>query len=523
MFDWLSFITFFPLLGVIILLFIPRENREVIKNSALIISILNFFFSLVLLFNFKSIAGMQFEVNKVWIKTLGMHYHIGIDGISLFIIVLTTFLTPLVILSAYKVLDEKKFQDKVREYMIFMLLLEVTVIGALISLDLMLFYLFWEAMLIPIYFLIGIFGGERKNYAAIKLFVYTVAGSILMLVGIFALYYKAGGVSFDLQYIIDHVHMSSTEQLIFFVTFVLAFAVKVPMFPVHTWLPDAHVQAPTGGSVILAGVLLKMGTYGFIRFAIPLFPEPSLKYGYWIAILAVIGVIYGALVAMIQKDVKKLVAYSSISHLGFVMLGLFAFTTEAVTGSIYQMLNHGISTGALFLLVGIIYERRHTKLIKDFGGLTHVMPLYAVFFLIATLSSIALPLTNGFVGEFLILSGTFNSTLLPYAKPLTVLASTGVILGAGYMLWMFRRVMFGPLNNEKNKDLKDLSLREVTYLLPLLIMVFVMGIFPNFFLKKIEPTVDSYLRNLKSRGKVVSINKHEEKFSVLTYKNKGVK
>ncbi len=495
MFDWLTFITLFPIIGVIILFFIPKNNGTVIKNIALVVSVINFLFSLVLLVGFRANASMQFEINKVWIKNLGINYHIGIDGISIFIVLLTTFLTPIVILSAYNVLKDPTYKDKAKEYMALLLILETAVIGALISLDLILFYLFWEMMLIPMYFLIGVFGGEKRTYAALKFFIYTAAGSIMMLVAMFVLYMNAGGVSFDLAYIISHVHLTATEQGLLFLAFFIAFAVKVPMFPLHTWLPDAHVQAPTGGSVILAGVLLKMGTYGFIRFAIPLFPKVAVSYAGVIGIFAVIGIIYGALVAMVQKDVKKLVAYSSISHLGFVVLGIFAFTNTSMTGAIYQMLNHGISTGALFLLVGIIYERRHTKEIKEFGGLTKVMPLYAVIFLIATLSSIALPLTNGFVGEFLILSGTYISRVMQWSSVLTIFAATGVIFGAAYMLWMFKRVMFGPLTNEKNKNLKDLNLREFTYLFPLIVMIFVMGIFPNFFLKRIEPSVNSFIEN----------------------------
>jgi len=506
MFDWLTFITFFPIIGVIILFFIPKTNDAVLKNIALVVSIVNFLFSLVLLVGFKANSQMQFEVTKVWSENLGINYHIGIDGISIFIVLLTTFLTPIVVLSTFNVLKDAKYKEKVREYMALLLILETAVLGALISLDLVLFYLFWEMMLIPMYFLIGIFGGEKRTYAALKFFIFTVAGSIMMLVAIFVLYAKAGGVSFDLAFIIDNIHLSTTEQGLLFLAFFIAFAVKVPMFPLHTWLPDAHVQAPTGGSVILAGVLLKMGTYGFIRFAIPLFPNVAVTYAGIIGIFAVIGVIYGALIAMVQKDVKKLVAYSSISHLGFVVLGIFAFTSMGVTGAIYQMLNHGISTGALFLLVGIIYERRHTKEIKEFGGLTKVMPLYAVVFLIATLSSIALPLTNGFVGEFLILAGTYTSKFMQWGNLLSILATTGVILGAAYMLWMFKRVMFGPLNNEKNKNLKDLSLREFTYLAPLVVMIFVMGIFPNFFLSRIEPSVNSYLKTNLTKAYTINSN-----------------
>ncbi|MBN2695867.1 NADH-quinone oxidoreductase subunit M [bacterium] len=496
MFDLLSLVVFFPLLGVIFMFFIPKENYQVLRNSTLFVTILHFIFTLVLLFMFQEgNPYYQFEINKAWIPSLGISYHIAIDGISLFLVVMTSFLMPIVILSSYKAVT-----SKVKEYMIFMLILETAMIGALVSLDFILFYLFWEMMLIPMYFLIGIFGGNDRVYATVKFFIYTMAGSVFMLVAIFYLYFASGGVSFDLTYILSNFEGSSTVQGVLFLAFFVAFAIKVPMFPFHTWLPDAHVQAPTGGSVILAGVLLKMGTYGFIRFAIPLFPDVAYKYAFWIALLAVIGIVYGALVALVQKDVKKLVAYSSVSHLGFVVLGIFAFTTTSVTGSIYQMLNHGVSTGALFLLVGILYERRHTKQIADFGGLSSVIPKFAIFFMLALLSSIALPLTNGFVGEFLILSGSFSSSWLKNGQLLTIIATSGVILGAGYMLWMYQRVMFGPIRHEENKKIKDLSLREFIYLFPLMALVFVMGIFPNFFLKKIEPSVNYYLSSFYEKN-----------------------
>ncbi len=490
MFDWLSFIIFFPLISSVILLFIPKENHNVIKVSAYLISLLTFFFSLVLLYKFSINSSFQFEVNKNWITALGISYHIGVDGISIFLILLTTFLTPIIVLSSFKAVTEK-----VKEYMFFILLLETSIIGALVSLDLILFYLFWEMMLIPMYFLIGIFGGEDKVYATLKFFIYTMVGSVLMLIAILYLFANTGMKSFDLKFIIDNVNLTAKEEFWLFLAFFLAFAIKVPIFPFHTWLPDAHVQAPTGGSVILAGVLLKMGTYGFLRFSIPLFPDSTSKYAFWIALLGVIGIIYGALVSLVQKDVKKLIAYSSISHLGFVVLGIFAFTQMSVTGGVYQMLNHGISTGGLFLIVGILYERRHTKKIADFGGITKVMPLFAVFFMIIMLSSIALPLTNGFVGEFLILSGTYSSQILSNANLLAIISTSGVILGAGYMLWTYQRVMYGPLNKDENKVLKDLTIREFGYLLPIIVMIFVMGIFPNFFIKRIEPSVDNLLKN----------------------------
>ncbi len=507
MFDLLSLVVFFPLLGVLFMFFIPKENHQVLRNSTLFITVLHFIFTLILLLRFQEgNPYYQFEINKTWIPSLGISYHIAVDGISIFLVVMASFLMPIVILSSYKAI-----KSRVREYMIFMLILETAMIGALVSLDFILFYLFWEMMLIPMYFIIGIFGGDDRVYATVKFFIYTMAGSVFMLVAIIYLYFASGGVSFDLNYILANFNGSSTTQGVLFLAFFVAFAIKVPMFPFHTWLPDAHVQAPTGGSVILAAVLLKMGTYGFIRFAIPLFPDVAYKYAFWIGLFAVIGIIYGALVAMVQKDVKKLVAYSSVSHLGFVVLGIFAFTSLSVTGAIYQMLNHGVSTGLLFLLVGILYERRHTKQIADFGGLSSIIPKFALFFMIALLSSIALPLTNGFVGEFLILSGSFSSAWLKNGQVLTIIATSGVILGAGYMLWMYQRVMFGAIKHEENKNIKDLSFREFTYLTPLIVLVFVMGIFPNYFLNRIEPSVNHYLSSFyEKNGKKLSIKKKTE-------------
>jgi len=424
-----------------------------------------------------------------------MRYNIGIDGISLWLVILTTFIMPIAVLSTYTAVEEK-----VKEYMICLLMLETGMLGAFISLDLFLFYIFWEVMLIPMYFMIGIWGGKNKIYAAVKFFIYTMVGSLLMLVALIFLYFKgmeAGITDFGLLQFFS-LKLDMTTQIWLFLAFAFAFAIKVPMFPLHTWLPDAHTEAPTAGSVILAAVLLKMGTYGYVRFAIPLFPDAAHKFAPMIATLAVIGIIYAALVAMVQEDVKKLVAYSSVAHLGFVMLGIFAFNVEGISGGMLQMLNHGISTGALFLIVGFIYERRHTRLITDFGGLSKQMPVFATIFMIVTLSSIGLPGTNGFVGEFLILIGSFESELRWW----TVVATSGVILSAVYMLWVFQRVMFGELDNPKNQKLLDLNARELTIMVPLIVMIFVMGLYPKPFIDKMDPAV----RKLVSQMRVAPVN-----------------
>jgi NADH-quinone oxidoreductase subunit M len=378
-----------------------------------------------------------------------------------------------------------------------MLLLETAMIGAFVALDLFLFYVFWEMMLIPMYFLIGMWGGERRIYATIKFFIFTMTGSLLMLVAILVLVFthkgQTGELTFELAKLYS-VQLSPGTQWLIFLAFALSFAIKVPMFPFHTWLPDAHVEAPTAGSVILAGVLLKMGGYGFLRFAVPLFPEAAVRAIPLIVTLAIIGIIYGALVAMVQQDVKKLVAYSSVSHLGFVMLGIFALNEQAVQGAIYQMLNHGLSTGALFLLVGVIYERRHTRMIESFGGLTRIMPLYAVIFMIVTLSSIGLPPLNGFVGEFLILLGSFKAKAL-----WAVLAASGVVLGAIYMLWMYQRVFFGPVRHAENEKLKDLNVREVVVFAPVLVMILFMGVYPKPFLSRMEPAVEKFVTEVTEK------------------------
>jgi NADH-quinone oxidoreductase subunit M len=489
----LTVLIFFPLVGVFVLFFLPREDRRSLRNVTFAVTLIEFLLSLPVVLGFDSAtAAMQFVAWAPWIPSYGIDYHVGIDGISLWLVMLTTFLMPIAILSTYSAVEKH-----VKEFMIFMLILEVGMVGVFLAIDLFLFYIFWELVLIPMYFLIGVWGSERRIYSAIKFFLFTFAGSVLMLVAIIALYffhYKATGTyTTDLQkmYALD---IPVKLQFWMFAAFALAFAFKVPMFPFHTWLPDAHVDAPTSGSVILAAILLKMGTYGFLRFAMPLFPVAAFDLMPAVATLAVIGIIYGALVAMVQKDMKKLVAYSSVSHLGFVMLGLFAFNIQGIEGGILQMINHGVSTGALFLIVGIIYERRHTRLIEQFGGLSKVLPVYALVFMIVTLSSIGLPGTNGFVGEFLIMLGAFKTTRI-----LTVFAATGVILAAVYMLWMFQRVMFGKITNEENRGLRDLNARELGYMLPLLVMIFWIGIYPQTFLRKMDASVTAVVTRIETK------------------------
>jgi len=490
----LSLLIFFPLLGAAILLFVNKEKAGALRGVTLVFSLIEFIISLPLFFGFDpKMEAMQFVEDYWWVQSYGISYKLGIDGISLLLVMLTTFLTILCILCSWKAIT-----FRVKEFMISFLFLETGMIGALVALDLILFYVFWEVMLIPMYLLIGIWGDpKRRIYAAIKFFLFTMAGSVLMLVAILALYFinqKATGIAtFDVLELYK-LGIPVGTQYWLFGAFALAFAIKVPMFPFHTWLPDAHTEAPTAGSVILAGVLLKMGTYGFIRFAMPLFPNAAYNLTPLVSILALIGIIYGALVSMMQPDLKRLVAFSSVSHLGYVMLGMFALNMQGVQGAIYQMLNHGISTGSLFLIVGMLYERRHTRMIAEFGGLSKVMPVYAIFFMIVTLSSIGLPGTNGFVGEFLILLGAFQSNIV-YG----VLAATGVILGAAYMLWMFQRVMFGKITNPKNEKLQDLSPREITILVPMVIMIFLMGIYPKLFFSKMDVTVEKFLKDFKGR------------------------
>ncbi|MEP9411049.1 MAG: NADH-quinone oxidoreductase subunit M [Candidatus Brocadia sp.] len=504
----LSLITFLPIIGVFFILSIDSKRTELIRVTALLVSIVVFFISLPLYFVFDAHTyEMQFVEKLPWIPSFGIHYHVGTDGISLFLILLTTFITPISILASWHI------TKNVKEYMVAMLVLETGMIGVFISLDVFLFYVFWELMLIPMYLLIGIWGGPRRIYAAVKFFIYTMAGSVFMLLAIIALYFlnhrATGEYTFNLLefYRLD---LSFAVQFWLFLAFAFAFAIKVPMFPFHTWLPDAHVEAPTAGSVILAGVLLKMGTYGFVRFCLPMFPEASHAFIPVISWMAIVGIIYGALVSMVQDDLKKLVAYSSVSHLGFVMLGIFAFNIQGIEGGITQMINHGLSTGALFLIVGMLYERRHTRMIADFGGLTKQIPVFATCFMIVTLSSIGLPGLNGFVGEFLILVGTFKSRIL-YAS----IATSGIILAAVYMLWMFQRVMFQEITHEENKTLQDINKREFAILIPIIMIIFWIGIYPNSFLRKMDASVNQLLKQVGEKANMASDVQKQNKLGQL--------
>ena len=480
----ISLVTFLPVFGTIGLLLHVRKNDELARWMALITTGVTFVVSLPLITHFdKTTHDMQFVEHASWIPAWNVNYTVGVDGISVLLVILTTLLSFICVIASWKAI-----QSRVKEYMIALLLLETGMIGVFVSLDLFLFYIFWEAMLIPMYLLIGIWGGPRKVYAAVKFFLYTLAGSVLMLLGIIALYYQ-GGKTFEIVKLMGQAYPMEFQYWTF-LAFFLAFAIKVPMFPFHTWLPDAHVEAPTAGSVILAGVLLKMGTYGFLRFNLPMFPAATMHFAPYVLMLSVVGIVYGALVAMIQKDLKKLIAYSSVSHMGFVTLGIFAFNTQGMEGGILQMLNHGITTGALFLCVGLIYERTHTRMIADFGGLTKVLPVYATLFMIFTLSSLGLPGMNGFIGEFLILLGAFTSQRV-YA----VVGTTGIILGAAYMLWMYQRVMFMELKPQ-NQKLIDLDFREVITLLPLAVLVFWIGVFPNPTLDIMHETVRHLLEQV---------------------------
>jgi len=482
----LSWVTFVPLAGALLVWLLGRRDAWA-RVMALGVALVDFVLSLHLVWHFQTgVAADQFVEKAAWLGDGKINYALGLDGVSLWLVLLTTFLGPLVILSTWKAIT-----SRVREAMGFLLFLQAAMIGTFLARDMLLFYIFWEAMLIPMYFIIGIWGGDRRIYASVKFFIYTMVGSVFMLVAILYCYRLAGSMALE-----DFLALSLShgEQAWLFVAFALAFAIKVPLFPFHTWLPDAHVEAPTAGSVILAGILLKMGTYGLLRFAIPLFPHAALTLGPWLAWLAVIGIIYGALVALVQKDVKKLVAYSSVSHLGFVVLGLFSLTATGVAGGVYQMLAHGLSTGALFLLVGVIYERRHTRQIADFGGLAHQMPAYAAVFMFVTLASVGLPGLCGFTGEFMILFGSFGSTLLPHAKLLVVLAATGVVLGAIYMLWMYQRVFLGKLVHEENKGLPDLSLREWVVLVPILVFILVLGVKPAPLVDRMLPSVEALMQ-----------------------------
>ncbi len=473
----LSLLIFIPVAGVCLLAFIPAKNINALRFTALGAAGVDLLLSAALLFGFDaSTYKMQFVERVPWIPDIGVEYFLGIDGMSLLLVLLATFIAMISVLCSWSAV-----QDRVKGFMTCMLLMEAGMIGVFVSLDLVLFFLFWEIGLVPMYFMIGIWGGERKLYATIKFFLYTMFGSVFMLVGILALYYAHGNITgqytFNLLNLYEVTYPYKLQWWVF-LTFFLGFAIKVPIFPFHTWLPDAHVEAPTAGSVILAGILLKMGTYAFLRFNLPLLPSASIAFTPFILVLSVIGIIYGAFLALAQQDIKKLVAYSSVSHLGFVMAGIFAMNQQGIEGGILQMVNHGISTGALFLIVGMIYERRHTRRIENFGGLARVMPVFAAFAMVIVFSSIGLPGTNGFIGEILILIGVFRANTLA-----AVLATTGIILGAVYMLWMYQRIMFGRITRPENKALKDLNPREVLTLVPIIILIVWIGVYPKPFLR----------------------------------------
>jgi NADH-quinone oxidoreductase subunit M len=491
---WLSLLVFFPLAAAILIALMPPSAHRAVRLWATVAALAEFVLSLPLWWRvIPGQAGFQFEENLDWIPSIGARYHLGVDGISGLLVLLTTFITLVAVLGAWTAVEKRTSQ-----FFALVLALEAGMIGTFFCLDLLLFYVFWEAMLIPMYLLIGVWGGQRRVYAAVKFFLYTMAGSVLMLVAILSLWFMHKGLggppTFDLGAFYA-MPIAPATQFWMFLAFAFAFAIKVPMFPLHTWLPDAHVEAPTAGSVILAAVLLKMGTYGFLRFALPLFPNALQVCSPWIAALAIVGIVYGALVAMVQPDLKKLVAYSSVSHMGFAMLGLLALNAQGFAGSMMTMLNHGVSTGALFLLVGVIYERRHTRLIADFGGLWKVIPVFSVIFLIVMLSSIGLPGTNGFIGEFLVLLGAFKHQVW-----WAVLAATGVILSACYMLWMFQRVVFGAVTHEENRKLSDLSFRERLVFAPLLVLIFWMGVAPQPFLDRMQPALDRVLLLTQARA-----------------------
>lgn len=488
----LTIIILLPVVGALATVaysLLPNKRESNYKWIALVFSLVDFVLSLLLIRGSHSAApGFRFVEDVLWIGSIGAHYHVGVDGISLWLVILTTLLMPIAIVSSWTAIHKRQLA-----YYVFLGLLAGAMIGVFVSLDLLLFYLFFEASLVPMFFLIGIWGGERRIYAAVKFFIYTAVGSLLMLVAIIALFYIYG--TFDYTTILAAMTaggtaLSSQAQFWLFLAFAFAFCIKIPLFPLHTWLPDAHTEAPTAGSVILAGVLLKMGTYGLLRFNLGLFPEMAREFAPVMITLAVIGIIYGALVAMVQPDVKRLVAYSSVSHMGFVVLGLFSFTEMGIQGALFQMLAHGVSTGALFLFVGFIYERRHTRMISEFGGLSTPMPWFSTLFVIASLSSIGLPFLNGFVGEFLIMIGSWTSNAVQYARIATMLAGTGVIWAAVYMLWMLQRVVFGKVTNPENANLRDLNAREIGLIIPLLALMLFMGVYPRVFLDRSRASVE---------------------------------
>ncbi len=481
----LSLLIFSPLLGLLPLFLIPSSQEKIIKTLVFLFSLLPLFLGVILFSRFQGTGDFEFQEVTPWLTGFQVFYHLGVDGFSMPLVMLSTLLVPLVLLSSWNSVTKN-----LRGYLFFFLVLESAMMGVFCALDVFLFYVFWEAQLVPMYFLIGGWGGERRIYAAIKFVLYTMVGSLLMLAAILYLYIGSGH-SFSLGDLY-HLHLPFLTQALLFGALTLAFVIKIPLFPFHTWLPDAHVEAPTGGSVILAGVLLKMGTYGLLRFSMPLFPLANFYFTPLLQVLSVIGIVYGSLVAMVQPDLKKLVAYTSVAHLGFVVLGLTSMNVQGVMGASLQMINHGISTGALFFLVGMIYERRHTRQINDFGGLASVMPIFTVLFLIVTFSSIALPGTNGFVGEFLILLGSFKA-----APILSSVAATGVIFGAVAMLWMVKRVFFGPVTHEENRRLLDLNSREVMVMLPLIVLIFAIGFAPGFLTKKMDKSVVRFVERVK--------------------------
>jgi NADH-quinone oxidoreductase subunit M len=487
-FPLLDLIIFLPLVGAVAIGFIPKDRVETIRIAALIVTLVTFALSLGVLVNFdQSQAGFQLGSSLEWIPDWGIGYITGIDGVSLWMVMLTTFLMPLGVLASWTI------TKRVKVYFVFLLALETGMLGVFSALDLFLFYLFWEAVLVPMYFLIGMWGYGRRIYAAMKFFLFTLAGSLLMLVGIVYLYFAAqGSPSFDYRQLLG-TELSIEVQRWLFLAFFASFAVKVPLVPFHTWLPDAHTEAPTAGSVMLAGVLLKMGAYGLIRFGIPLFPDAARELAPLIIALSIVGIIYGALVAAMQKDLKRLIAYSSVAHLGFVTLGIFVGSLQAMSGGILQMVSHGLSTGALFLLVGALYERRHTRLIADFGGLAKTIPVFAGVFLVVALSSLGLPGLNGFVGEFLILLGTFFSY-----RWWVVPAAFGIVLAAVYLLWAYKRVFHGEVTQEENRRLPDLSVRELAMLAPLLVLIVGIGVYPKPFLDRIEPSAQKIVRSFNA-------------------------
>ena len=488
----LTLITFIPLLGGLFLLCVPSALEGAHKRLAFAISLVPLVLSIMMFFMFKTgQVEFQFTVLKSWVPSLGIHYRLGVDGLSLVLVLLTAFLTPLSILASFR-----SIQTREKMFYFSMLLLETGMIGTFVALDMFLFFLFWELMLVPMYFIIGIWGHEYRIYASIKFFLYTAFGSALMLLVIFYLYFEAAEqfgdlVSFNFENFTT-LDLSPVTQRWLFAGFVLAFLIKMPIFPFHTWLPYAHTEAPTAGSVLLAGILLKTGVYGFLRFAIPFFPDAVVSFTPLLMLLAVIGIIYGAMVAMVQRDVKRLVAYSSVSHMGVLLAGILAWNLQGIEGGILQMVNHGLSTGALFLIVGMIYERRHTREVSEFGGLSKTMPLFAAYFMIMTLSSIGLPGLNGFVGEFLILAGLMGSSIV-----WTCLAATGVILGAVYMLTLYQRMMFGPIHKSENQQLADLDKREVAILLPIALCCFLIGIYPQPLIKTIEPSARKIVETIQ--------------------------